>query len=267
MMATWTRAAQWLLFAAIGSSASVQSLAQTAPLVNSDTAQVIPGQIVVNEAARVIDRVKRDPGMASLIDNARAVLTVPLYGEPQSAFVDRVARAAPAYTTASALALTSNGSPGVFLMHGASGWSSPAFFNVANDGIDSQRGYRDNDQAVGVPVVIAFMTRKAVRTFLTNNAAHEFITNGAFSLSGLRVASYSADSRSSVEDADVVIWTPSDSSGPRWSASNEFYFNPLASDDYYRNGASLEQILSDYVATLRSTDLQVALASKGRRGG
>src|SRR5690242_9561185 len=117
------RATQWLLCAAVCSAMNAQALAQSGPMLNSDTAKVVAGQIVVNEATRVIDRVKQDPGMASLINNAKAVLTVPLYGESQSAFMDRAERSAPGYTTSSAVALTMNGSPGVFLLHGAVGWS------------------------------------------------------------------------------------------------------------------------------------------------
>jgi hypothetical protein len=246
MISDLTKATPWLLCAAVF---AVNAQAQTAT-PESNTAKIIPGQIVVDQATQVVERVKQTAGMASLIDNAKAVLVVPRYGESQSAVINQANRAAPGDSTRSAVALTRNGDPGVFLVRGIASWSSPAFFSVAPSNGSEPRA--NGSEAHGMPIVMVFMTDKA---------ADQFKTTGTFSLSGLDAVRYSGP-RSRLADADVIVWTPADWSGQRWIASHEFHFDGAGSNAYYRNQVSLGDILSSTVGTDRSLGLQTALSTK-----
>jgi hypothetical protein len=261
MLQAFTKATPWLVCAAVF---AVSAQAQTARPENN-TAKVIPGQIVVDQATRVVDHAKENPAMAALIDHAKAVLIVPRYGQSQTAVVNRAEQAAPSdNTTRSAVALTRNGSPGVFLVHSAGNWSSPAFFSVTRV---NGSAMHSSARRYGMPVVMVFMTAKAADELARSGI-------GAASLSHLDVARYLDHGNKSLADADVVVWTPRarygqydrsaqhDRLGQRWIADHEFHFDSTASNAYYMNQVSLANILSTNVSTPRSSALQGALSTK-----
>lgn len=238
----------WLLLAA---AFSVSAQAQTG-LPFFGTGQVIPGQVVVDESTDVVEQAKQDPGMESLIDSAKAIFIVPEYGDTSSVG-DKARNLSPSSSVRPAtLDLTTQGSPGAFLLRGLGGWSSPAFFAVAwpNYGNEGPDAY-----ARGTPIVMTFMTDRAARPI-------RGCATGTCSLSGLKVTRYSNDSGSSIADADVVVWTPNPvrSAGP--VPGERFTFRDLASSAFYNNQATLWQILDNAVTTDRAWWLQTALLTR-----
>src|SRR5579862_316704 len=128
----------WMLLAI---TLSVTARAQVG-IPFTGTGQVIPGQVVIDESTYVVEQVKRNPTMESLIDSAKAILIVPQYRDT-SYVVDKArdlsttSNVKPAATD-----LTTQGSPGAFLLRGFGGWSSPAFFTVAWPGEDNDSDAR-----------------------------------------------------------------------------------------------------------------------------
>jgi hypothetical protein len=240
----------WLLLAI---TFSVSARAQTgSPFFG--TGQAIPGQVVVDESTYVVGQAKQNPGMESLIDSAKAVFIVPQYGDTSSVG-ERAQALSPSSTVKPAtIDLTTQGSPGAFLLHGLGGWSSPAFFGLAwSDYGDESR----DTYARGTPMMIVFMTDRAARPI-------RGCTTGICSLSGLKVTRYSNDSGSSTADADVVVWTPNpvQSTGP--VRGEQISFRDLASSAYYTNQATLWEILNNAVSTDRAWWLQSALVTRER---
>lgn len=250
MIRNWMRTTPWLLCAA---ALAVSAQAQTAR-PEDNTAKVIPGQVVVDEATTVVQRMKQDPAVAGIMDHAKAVLIVPRYGANPSRLVDRAQRESPAGdTTRASEALVRAGSPGVFLVHTA-GWSAPAFFSVRSAAMnDNDNSSHSEHNGRGMPLVLMFMTA---------HAADQLQGSNNLSLSGLNVARYHPGSHERLSNADVVAWTPHRMMHGEDLADAQIHFDGAASNAYYMNQATLAEILSSNVSTQRASRLQGALSMR-----
>jgi hypothetical protein len=240
------RTTPWLLLAAAFASSSPAQVTQ-----GRNNGETIAPQQVVDEATSTVHSAKQDPGLDALIQRSKAVFIVPRFGESAAAVAKEAANASPsAGTGQSAAALTRYGSPGVLLAHGTRSWSSPAFFSVA--GVSNNTANQDTSGR-GTPVIALFMT---------TSAAHKMETNGTFSLSGLKVAQYSAQPTTPLENADIVVWSPGHVATSVGVESSRIHFDTTGSTAFYMNQATLGEILSDNVSTGRAVGLQNALASR-----
>jgi lipid-binding SYLF domain-containing protein len=235
----------------VATAFSVSAQAQTG-IPFFSTGQVIPEQVVVDASTYVVERAKRNPGMESLIDSAKAIFIVPKYGETSSVGDRARALAMTSNVEPATTDLTTQGSPGAFLLRGLGGWSSPAFFTVAwpNYSNESRDSY-----ARGTPIVMVFMTDRAARRI-------RGCATGTCSLSGLQVTRYSNDSGSAIAAADVVVWTPYGMQSAAPVRGERISFRDLASSDFYDNQATLWQILNNIVSTDRAWWLQTALLTR-----
>lgn len=249
MIRTLLRTTPWLLCAA---AIAVTAQAQTERPENN-TAKVIPGQIVVDEATRVVQHMKQDPAVAGLIDQAKAVLIVPRYGANPSRLVQRAERTSPEdNTTRAADEMVRHGSPGVFLVH-AAGWSAPAFFSISDADMHHNANNEQPGHERGVPLVIMFMTARG---------ADQMQQGTDVSLSGLNVARYSDHANRPLSDADVVLWTPRRMMHDGDIAAARIHFDGAGSNAYYMNQATLPEILASNVSTARAAQLQGALMQR-----
>lgn len=249
MIRALMRTTPWVLSAAaFALTAQAQIAANT-----GNTAKVIPGQIVVDEATAVVQNMRQNPDAAGLLDNAKAVLIVPGYGANPSRLSNSAQREAPeGNTTHTSQAMVRYGSPGVFLMR-SGGWSAPAFFSISNVAADATNSSSNNGQ--GVPVVMMFMTSQALDR-MRNDANN-------VSLSGLTVAHSSDHPRGSASGADVVIWAPHPVMMHQTDlAAAQIHYDYTASNAYYMNQATLNDILTSNVSTTRAVHLQDALSAR-----
>lgn len=249
------RTTPWLLYAA-----AVAVTAQAQIATNQDnTAKVIPGQIVVDESTTVVQNMKQDdPGLAELVNHAKAVFIVPRYGANPARLASRAERNSPEGNTShSTQAMVRYGSPGVFLLR-SGGWSAPAFFsigisNAAMTAINNSSGNNDPANERGIPLVMMFMSSQAADHMQSANTV---------SLSGLNVARYSDSTRGSAPSADVVVWTPHAMVHQRDLTAEQIHFDGTASNAYYMNQVTLNDILASNVSTTRATQLQNALSRR-----
>jgi hypothetical protein len=240
------RTTPWLLLAA---AFATSSQAQVMPQ-GANTGMTIAPQQVINEATSTVQSARQDTGMDALIQRSKAVFIVPRFGESAAAVAKEAANASPsAGTSQSAAALTKYGSPGVLLAHGRN-WSSPAFFSVA--GVSNSTANQDTNGR-GTPVMALFMT---------DSAAHKMETNGTFSLSDLKVVPYSAQPTTPLENADIVVWSPTHVTTSIGVESSRIHFDSTGSNAFYMNQATLGEILTDNVTSGRAQGLQNALASR-----
>lgn len=250
MIRALMRTTPWLLWAAVFAVTAQAQIA--AP--ESNTAKVIPGQVVVDQATTVVQDMKQDPDVAGLMDHAKAILIVPGYGANPARLENRAERESPEGNTRQASeAMLRYGSPGVFLVHGL-GWSSPAFFSISNAGMNSNNtGNSEQPNERGVPLAMMFMSSQAAdRMRGANNV----------SLSGLNVARYGDGPRGSASNADVIVWTPHHMMHAGDLAAAQIHYDATASNAYYMNQATLQDILTDNVSTPRASQLQGALSMR-----
>ncbi len=255
MIRALMRTTPWLLCAAaFALTAQAQTVARP-----DNTAKVIPGQIVVNEATTVVQNMKQNPDLAGLLDHAKAVLIVPGYGANPSQLGNTANRDSPeGNTTHTTQAMVQHGSPGVFLLH-SEGWSAPAFFSVSNVAVNAMNSSTSHSSASnnghGAPLVMMFMTSHGADR-LQNDVNN-------VSLSGLNVAHSSDHPRGSPSSADVVIWAPHPSMMHQTDLSTaQIHYDYTASNAYYMNRATLNDILTSNVSTTRAVHLQDALSTR-----
>ena len=237
------RTTPWLLCAA-AVAVSVQAQI-AAPEYNNG--RTIPGQMVVDQSASLVQSMKQDASVAGLMDHAKAVLIVPGYGaNPSQLASGAKQQSVEGQTTPTANAMTRHGSPGVFLVHSVRSWSSPAFFSVSNINMGDMSNHPTDK---GVPLVMMFMN---------SHAADRLKNVSNASLSGLSVAPYS----SHATNADVVVWSPHPMAHGANLTTAQLHYDSTASSSFYMNQASESDILSDNVTSPRASQLQNALSTK-----
>ena len=217
-----------------------------------NTAEAIPGQIVVNEATTVAQTMKQQPDLAELLDHAKAVLIVPGYGADPSQLRNRAkSESAEGSTANTSRALERYGSPGVFLMH-QGGWSAPAFFSVSDVAINAENA---NATEHGTRLVLIFMTSHGAER-MENDAKN-------VSLRGLKVAHVTDHPAGSGSGADVVIWAPNPTMIHQADLLGaKIHYDHTGSNAYYTKPVTLNDILANNHSTTRANQLQTALSTR-----
>lgn len=131
---------------------------------------------LVLDAAETVREMATDQEIMTLVGLARGVLIIPQYG--------RVAAGVGA-----------QGGEGVLMVQSNGGWAGPAFYDVGGVSIGAQLG------AEGGEIVMLLMNDEAV---------NEFATESNFSFSAgadLTIVEYSAQTRGTASDADIVLWS------------------------------------------------------------
>ena len=172
----------------------------------------------VREATKVVQQMKRDPKLTTLLQRANGVFVAPDYGK-------------------GAALVGARGGEGVLLVRNGDDWSNPAFYNFGGVSVGAQVG------GAGGSFAMLLMNEQAVDAFRTEDS---------FSLdanAGLTVVDYSASTQASVGKGDVIVW--SDTEGLFAGASlgisgivrdedeNRAYY-----DAYYGQKVTVEQVLS-----------------------
>lgn len=134
----------------------------------------------VNDATKLVEKMKQDPALARMIDHAFGIFVVPHYGH-------------------GAILVGGQGGGGVVLSKHAGEWSDPAFFDIGGGGIGLAAGASARASGAAAAMIL-----------LTRNALHYFENGGSWSLNGnagLTVVTWSARAQAGRSKSDVVIWS------------------------------------------------------------
>ena len=131
----------------------------------------------VLDAVQVVQRMKSDPEMAALLQQARGVFIMPNYGR-------------------GALGIGAQGGEGVFVTRQGANFSNPVFFNLAGISVGAQAG------GAGGPLAMLLMTDRAVQKFTSGRT---FSINAD---AGLTIVDYSERAQASAGKVqDIVVWS------------------------------------------------------------
>ena len=198
------------------------------------TNDALEAQIRINDAVEIIGRMKSDPNVSELLQNAKGILIVPHFIKAAFIFGGR-------------------GGSGLLVIRKGDHWSDPAFYKTSGGTVGAQIG-----GAKG-PLAMILMSDKAVRAFQIKSSTWS-LSAGA----GLTAATYSKETRESGTISDVVVW--SDAKGLFGGAAvgatnitgdqrkNQAYYNRL--------DVTTQQILSGAVTNQNSNILRDALLRK-----
>lgn len=187
----------------------------------------------VDDAVAVVRRIESEPGLNTLLQQAKGVFIVPTYG--------RVA-----------LGVGGGGGAGVLLVKRDSGaWSDPGFYNIGGISLGAQVG------AEGGPMVMVLNNDKAVNSFRQKNK---------FSLSadaGLTVVNWAKVAQGSVGTGDVVVWAGTKGLfGNVVSIGvNDIRFDQKETDAYYHQAVSASDVVNGMVKNPQADTLKQALAA------
>jgi lipid-binding SYLF domain-containing protein len=201
---------------------------------HSDTAR--SAQDRVRDAVSLVQQMKQNPALATLLQRAKGVFIVPHYGK--GGFI-----------------VGGQGGGGVVLVRHESSWSSPAFYSIAGGSIGAQAG------GEGGAIAMILMTPKAVDRF--ENSTHGWTLNGN---AGLTVVNWSGKTQASTGyngRSDVVLWT--NTSGLYGGLTvGVRHLSPDNGMDraYYQRQVSSAEILAGNVSSPNADTLRDALASR-----
>lgn len=187
----------------------------------------------VDDAVGVVNRMASEPGMSSVLKQAKGVFIVPTYGR-------------------AALGVGVSGGAGVMLTKKDDGsWTDPAFYNTGGLSIGAQAG------AEGGPIAMVLMNDKAVNSFKQKNK---------FSLSadaGLTVVNWAKTAQGTAGLGDVVAWAGTKGlfGNVVTIAIKDIRFNQRTTNAYYGKTVSAADILEGKATSDSSTNLKQALAA------
>lgn len=195
-----------------------QTAAQSTDRDSGDLAdQMRDAKQQVREAQKVVERMKQDPKLMSLMEHARGVFIAPDYGK-------------------GAAIIGARGGQGVLLVRNDDAWSSPAFYNFGGVTFGAQVG------GAGGSFAMLLMNDSAVQPFRNQS---DFALNAN---AGLTVVDYSADTQASAGKGDVIVW--SDTKGLFAGASIGISGVIRDEDEnraYYQPDTTVKQVLSGSV--------------------
>jgi lipid-binding SYLF domain-containing protein len=232
------RAALLLLtFVLTGSSAHAQNAAGTSnngtppSTVQGATRGATDAQVRVKDAAAVLRRMKSDPQVNDLLQDAKGLLIVPHFIK-------------------AALVFGGRGGSGLLVVQKNGRWSDPAFYRTSGGSFGAQIGGAKGS------LVMILTSDRAVAAF-ANKTSTWSLNAGA----GLTAANYSNDTRESGTLSDVVIW--SDTKGLFCGAAvgaTKVGIDQEANRAYYNQpGVTPQEILSGLVANESSNVLREVL--------
>lgn len=187
----------------------------------------------VNDAVEVVHRMESEPGVKSLLQQAKGVFIVPSYGR-------------------AALGIGGSGGAGVLLAKRDDGtWSDPAFYNLGAISIGLQAG------AEGGPIAMILNNDKAVNHFLQKNN---------FSLSadaGLTVVNWAKAAQGEAGTGDVVAWAGNKGLFGNVASIgvNDIRFNQKQNDAYYHKTVAVRDVISGKIKNPQADTLKQALAA------
>ena len=232
----WTRTLACLLCAmAISGPYAPRARAQNStepedPAAAHQAAAAATAQRLVDGAVQVVERMKQDQRVASLLEQAKGVLIVPRYKE-------------------GAAIIGGHGGVGVLLARRQSAWTDPAFYRMGGISIGLQAG------GASGPVVMLLMSDKAVIKFRDNLSSWSLGGKA-----GLTVADFSDQKQHPADSLDVIVWSGVRGlfGGAAFSATD---VTPDTSADhaYYRSPVAPLQILVGAVTNPNAQPLRDAL--------
>ena len=187
----------------------------------------------VKSAENVVKQMKRDAKVTALLSRAQGVFIVPTMGQ-------------------AAAVVGGRGGEGVLLINRSGKWIGPAFFNFGRISAGPQAG-----GAVG-PVAMILMNDEAVGRFTAQK--QEFTLDAT---AGLTLVSYSKAASSTVDQADVVVWSDTDG----LFAGASIGVTAIARDDaenkaYYGRATTPQEIFSEVVANDSAAALRQTLPAR-----
>lgn len=187
----------------------------------------------VRDSVGIIDQMKQDPNLASLLERAKGVFIIPHYGK--GAFI-----------------VGGQGGGGVVLAHRNGIWSSPAFFSIGGGSIGAQAG------GEGGSIVMLLMTQKAVDKFANSNSTWALNGNA-----GLTVATWSGKAQAETGNGDVILWANTSGLYGGLTAS----VTDITPDDnmnraYYGRSVDARQILKGSTLSAKADSLRNALSTR-----
>jgi lipid-binding SYLF domain-containing protein len=207
------------LVVALPGAAEVDAQTATVPPASQNTAvkNAPNANQLVNDAAKTVQEMKRDPKFANYMKEAKGIFIVPTL--VKGSFV-----------------IGGEGGQGVLLAHNGVKWSNPAFFTMGSVSIGAQAGGEAG------PVAFLLMTDKAVNEFTENN---NFSLNAN---AGLTIVTYSARGQADVGKGDIVLWSNTSGleAGVNVSAT-DIARNGNEDRNYYGREVSTRQIISGQV--------------------
>ncbi len=194
-------------------------------------------QMLVSEATQELQKMKSDPGVAKLLQQAKGVYLVPEFG--RGALIVG-GRGGAGLVVAKTSATT--GTPGAASATPASTtagmWSPPAFYNFGGASIGAQAG------GSGGQIAFVLMSKNAVDAFMSGNK----ITLNADA--GLSIIDYSANAQASWGKADIVMW--SDTQGLYGGAQisvTDLNWDDGKNQAFYGPGVQPQQVLTGQATT------------------
>jgi len=187
----------------------------------------------VNDAAKLVQQMERNPSLAAVLDQAKGVFIIPHYG--RGGFI-----------------IGGQGGGGVVLVKHAMAWSAPAFYSIGGGSIGAQAG------GEGGAIAMILMTRKAVDHF--QNSGGSWSLNGG---AGLTVVNWSGKARTNTNRGDVILWSNTSglyggltASVTRISPDNQM------DRAYYQRPVTSREILAGNVTDPYADPVRTALGSR-----
>jgi len=203
----------------------------TSPGLSNDA---LEAQIRINDSVEIIGRMKSDPNVNGLLQDAKGILIVPHFIK-------------------AALIFGGRGGSGLLVVRKGDRWSDPAFYTTSGGTVGAQIG-----GAKG-PLAMILMSDKAVQAFETRKSTWS-LTAGA----GLTAANYSKNAHESGNISDVIVWSDAKGlfGGAAVGATNIAGDQKKNQAYYNRFDVTTQQILSGAVTNQNSNILRDALLRK-----
>lgn len=186
----------------------------------------------VNDALNLVQQMKENPVLATVLWRAEGVFIIPHYGK--GGFI-----------------VGGEGAGGVLLIKRDGGWTSPAFYSLSGGSIGAQAGRE------GSAIAMILMTQRAV---------NRFESSASWSLSGnagLTVVNWSAKAQGNTTPSDIILWT--NAHGLYGGLTVSFtHISPDTKMDriYYQRPVTSSEILAGDVSNPNADRLRNALASR-----
>lgn len=193
------------------------------PYMASDTTQQ------VKEATTVVEKMKSDPEVKKLLQQAKGVFIVPTYGR-------------------GGWGIGIRGGEGVMLTQSDHKWSNPVFYNLGGVSIGLQGGVEAGSLAM------LLMSEKAVNQFMSDN---NFSLNAS---AGLTVVNYTGKAQVDAGKGDIIVWA--DTKGAFANATigvTDIHRDESDTKAFYKRTATAKEISSGAVTSSQADGLKQAL--------
>lgn len=217
----------WSVFWSVAWSQTSQSGSHSVTDINVDKKREATAIRHVKESVAVIEKMKTEPNMGPLLNQAKGIFIMPTY----SRF---------------AVGLGGSGGVGILVVRRDKGtWSEPAFFNVGGLNLGVQVGMERG--AIG----LILMNEKAITSFMHNNV---FSLNAD---SGLTIEDWTKRAQGSIGSGDIVAW--SGVKGLFGNAVsigiNDIVFDARRTQAYYHRATTVQEITEGKIHSTQTSGL------------